>query len=105
MFEKLKKRWGVKSSLQVALILVVFSLTGFTVMFLKEPVNKFLHIPEELNWFLRLIIGLIILLPVYQILLLFYGFFFGQFKFFLEFEKKMFRRMFRRGKKKNSDNS
>lgn len=103
MFEKLKKRWGAKNSLQVLLILIVFSLTGFTVMFLKEPVNRLFNIPKDLNWFLRLIIGLVILLPVYQVLLLFYGYLFGQYKFFLEFEKKMFRRMFKR-KKKESQN-
>jgi hypothetical protein len=36
----------------------------------------------------------ILILPVYNVFLLFYGFVFGQFKFFWEFEKKFFKRIF-----------
>lgn len=35
--------------------------------------------------------------------LLFYGFIFGQFRFFWEFEKKFFNRILRRGKKEQKD--
>ncbi|MEQ8574205.1 MAG: prolipoprotein diacylglyceryl transferase, partial [Fulvivirga sp.] len=37
MLERLKKKWEV-STWQAIVILVVFACTGFTVMFLKEPV-------------------------------------------------------------------
>jgi len=35
----------------------------------------------------------VLILPIYNVVLLIYGFLFGQFKFFWEFEKRMFRRM------------
>jgi len=90
-FERLKQKWGV-SSVRVVIILVVFACTGFTVMFLKEPVLSFLIDEEDRTWVFSLIYYLLIL-PVYNVILLFYGFIFGQFRFFWEFEKRMFRRM------------
>ena len=41
----------------------------------------------------------ILILPVYNILLLFYGFVFGQFHFFWKFEKRMLSRMLNRKKR------
>lgn len=96
--EKLKKRWGVKSLAQVVAILVVFSLTGFTVIFIEEWVLSALGVPKEIPNWLQVVLFLLITLPVYQLLLLFYGFIFGQFKFFLEFEKRFFNRIFFRKK-------
>jgi hypothetical protein len=34
-----------------------------------------------------------LIFPIYQVLLVFFGFIFGQFKFFWNFEKKMLSRM------------
>ncbi|MCB0447619.1 MAG: hypothetical protein KDD03_08930, partial [Gelidibacter sp.] len=48
----------------------------------KENLNTFVY------WFLYIIIGLIF----YQLLLVFFGWLFGQFQFFWEFEKKMLRK-------------
>ena len=58
-----------------------------------RPVIKLLGITKEnlnpiLYWILFIIIGLIF----YQLLLVTFGWLFGQFKFFWEFEKKMLRR-------------
>jgi hypothetical protein len=36
---------------------------------------------------------LILIFPFYQVLIVFYGWLFGQFEFFWNFEKKMLRRM------------
>lgn len=95
VLEKLKKRWGVDSYLQVILILVVFACTGTSVMFIKPIVYSFLGIvPEEFSWWQRVGIWLLTIFPTYQVLLLFYGTVFGQFSFFWAFEKRMFGRMF-----------
>ena len=91
---KLENRWQV-SRVQVFLILIVFACTGFTVMFLKEPVLSLFASPEDRTiWFS--IVYYILILPVYNIILLFYGTLFGQFRFFWAFEKRMFKRIFRR---------
>ncbi len=92
MFEKLKERWNLKNTGQVVIVLIVFAATGFTVMFLKRPVVGFFTENGEQPIIFSILYYLLIL-PVYNVILLFYGFIFGQFKFFWEFEKKMWARM------------
>lgn len=91
--EKLKTRWGLTSLHQVIVVLVVFACTGFTVLYIKQPLFWLLGVDAELAWGWRTLIYIFTILPAYQVLLLMYGFIFGQFRFFWEFEKKMFRRM------------
>ena len=90
---RLRKRWGV-STRQVFIILAVFACTGFTVMFLKRPVVGAITGGEQSTLFT--VLYYVLILPIYNVLLLVYGFAFGQFKFFWEFEKRFFRRLFRR---------
>ncbi|MEM9833684.1 MAG: DUF6787 family protein [Bacteroidota bacterium] len=87
--EKLKDRWEVKSVWQVLIILVVFACTGFSVLFLKEPLYRLAGITSETSAWIRVPFYLLTILPAYQILLLGYGFIFGQFRFFWNFEKKV----------------
>lgn len=87
MFEKLKNRWNLKSGWQVFVVLIVFACTGFTVLFLKEPVLSLIAAKEERNWIFTTVYYILIL-PVYFIILLFYGFLLGQSKFFIGFVKK-----------------
>jgi len=89
--EKLKARWKVKNAFQVILILVVFACTGTTVLLLKKPIFAALY-PEGVPTAAKIVYWILIL-PIYNVILLVYGFIFGQFKFFWEFEKRMFRRM------------
>jgi len=95
--DKLKKRWNV-SSFQVIIILIVFACTGFTVLFLKNPILDLISPESERTWVFTLLYYLLIL-PIYNIILLAYGFIFGQFTFFWEFEKKMLRKITGRNKK------
>ena len=92
--EKLQKRWNV-SATQVILILIVFACTGFTVMFLKRPLLGLLGANDN-TW--ATVAYYILILPLYNLILLVYGFVFGQFQFFLDFEKRFFSRIFRRSK-------
>jgi hypothetical protein len=92
MFNKLQKRWGLKSGGQVLVVLVVFACTGFTVMFLKEPILSLIAAKEERTWVFTTLYYILIF-PVYFIILLAYGFLFGQGKFFWGFVKKTFQRM------------
>jgi hypothetical protein len=90
--ERLRERWQLKSLFQVVIVLVVFACTGFTVLFLKRPILGLIS-PEAMEsvWFS--VIYLILIFPIYNLILLFYGFLFGQFRFFWEFERKFFRRI------------
>jgi hypothetical protein len=91
MFKKLQKRWNLKNGWQVLVVLLVFACTGFTVMFLKEPILSVIAPKEDRTWAFTTIYYVLIL-PVYFEILLFYGFIFGQGKFFWAFVKKTFRR-------------
>jgi hypothetical protein len=88
---KLQDRWGVTAN-QVFIILIVFACTGTTVMFLKKPIVAF-FVGDGDKSIIFSVIYYILILPVYNIILLIYGFIFGQFDFFWKFEKRMLSRM------------
>ena len=98
-FDRLKSKWAVQSNAQLIVIFIVFAITGSSSVKVAEPLLHFLGVfPEQfeniplgsgLYWFLRLFL----VFPIYQVLLLFFGTLFFQFKFFWEFEKKMLKRM------------
>jgi hypothetical protein len=88
--DKLKNRWGVQNAWQVIIILIVFACTGFSVMYLKRWLVQMLGI--ESTWAVWAF-NILIILPLYQVILLAYGWIFGQFTFFWNFEKKMFKRL------------
>lgn len=90
MIEKLKQRWGVASAWQVMVILLVFACTGFSVMYLKRWLVQWMGI--EQTWAVWTF-NLLVILPLYQVILLMYGWVFGQFQFFWRFEQRMFKRI------------
>ena len=91
--EKLKKRWNLQSGLQVVVVLIVFACTGFTILFIKKPLLTWLA-GDEGNSTLASVLYYIFILPLYNVILLIYGFIFGQFKFFWAFEKRFMERFF-----------
>jgi hypothetical protein len=91
--EKLKGRWNLTSTWQVVIVLVVFACTGTTVLIIKRPLFAW-WFPEGEKPIWASITYYILILPVYNVFLLFYGFVFGQLKFFWEFEKRFFKRIF-----------
>jgi len=92
MFERLKKRWNIESNTQVAVILIVFAITGSTTVYLKKLFFDLVGITPETDWLVRIPVYILSVLVIYNILLLIIGFLFGQFRFFLAFEKKFFSR-------------
>ncbi|WP_117883470.1 DUF6787 family protein [Aureibaculum luteum] len=94
MFEKLKKRWNLTSNLQVIAILVVFSITGYTSLIIAKPILEFVGLPQATTnpWIYRPL-RILLVFPFYQVLILIYGWLFGQFEFFWNFEKKMLSRL------------
>lgn len=89
-FEKLKVRWGVSSNWQIVIIFIVFAITGSSTMRVSTYVLDFVGLdktttPAYFYWPLRILI----ITPIYQVLLLLFGFISGQFAFFWKMEKKM----------------
>ncbi|PWJ53737.1 hypothetical protein CLV98_1219 [Dyadobacter jejuensis] len=93
MLEKLKERWNVKNGWDVAVILIVFACTGFSVMFLKRALMEVWGLNDDTSPWIRWAINLLVILPLYQVILLAWGWIWGKYDFFLAFEKRMFSRM------------
>lgn len=91
--DKLKKRWGIESNFQIFLILIVFAITGSTSAKLAGPLCDLLGIYKETSWLWYWFARIVLIFPIYQVLLVFFGWVFGQFQFFWEFEKKMLGRL------------
>lgn len=90
MFEKLKSKWKV-SGWKFVLILCVFAITGTTTAFLTRQITIWLDLEINSLWYWVLKAG--VLLFGYWILILIVALPFGQFKFFWEYEKKIWRRI------------
>ena len=97
--DRLKQRWGITSNFQLVIIFIVFAITGSSSVYVAKPFLSLIGLARDnfseawwggmLYWILRILL----IFPFYQILLVIYGWLFGQFKFFWGFEKKMLNRM------------
>lgn len=90
---KLKKKWGITSNFQFVIIFIVFAITGSLSAYLSKPFTNYIGLTKENLGNFVIPIRLIAIFPIYQVLLVFIGFVFGQFTFFWWFEKKMLRSM------------
>ena len=93
LFKRLEKKWTLDAKWEMIRVFIVFAITGSSSMLVGRPIIEMIGITKEnlnpiLYWVLFIIIGLIF----YQILLVTFGWLFGQYKFFWNFEKKMLRR-------------
>ncbi len=100
IIDKLKSRWGIESTSQVFIILIVFTCTGFTALYAKEFVFDWLGVTKEFPFWQRAVVWSVTILPLYNVFLYIYGVIFGQRKFFTWFLKKMFGRLIPKGKTK-----
>lgn len=92
--EKLKKRWGIESNFQIIIIFIVFAITGSVSAKLAAPATEFIGVgKEDVSGWVYWPIRILLIFPIYQVLLVFFGWLFGQFKFFWAFEKKMIKRL------------
>lgn len=90
IIEKLKIKWGLESVFQVIIVLLVFSITGSTVVYLRKFLFSVLGFDESTAMWLKTITYIVFVFPAYQFLILGYGALLGQFDFFWKKEKKLF---------------
>ena len=88
MFKRLKEKWGIESNFQFWLIFGIFAISGTSSAFVKIPIFILTGIDETTETWVMVLIYLLAITPAYFTLLLFYGFIFGQFRFFWNFTKK-----------------
>jgi hypothetical protein len=89
MLERLQKKWKV-SGLQLILILCTFAIGGSLTGYAGKRIMNLLHIEQKWLWVITYIILITILWPLAVILV---SVFFGQFRFFTGYLKKIGRRM------------
>ncbi|HET8885060.1 MAG TPA: DUF6787 family protein [Salinimicrobium sp.] len=90
---KLKERWGITSNWQLVVIFIVFGLTGSSSAKLAGPFVEMLGIDNDISAWIYWPARILLIFPIYQVLLIIFGWLFGQFQFFWNFEKKMLSRM------------
>tara|TARA_R110002051_G_scaffold325044_1_gene425447 strand:- start:28888 stop:29205 length:318 start_codon:yes stop_codon:yes gene_type:complete len=97
--EKLKERWGIESNFSILVILLVFAITGSSSLKIARPLLEYLGFTRDLfsqAWYFSVLywtIRILVIFPIYQVLLIFFGWLFGQFKFFWNMEKQMLSRI------------
>lgn len=93
IFKKLENKWVVNQRWEIIRIFIVFAVTGSSSLVVSRPIIAFIGITKEnLNVVVYWILFIIVSLICYQVLLVVFGWLFGQFRFFWAFEKKMLSR-------------
>lgn len=88
MFERLKEKWKVTPT-QLFLIFCVFAITGTTTAYFTRQVTSWMELDDSSPWYW--ILKIAVLIVGYQLLILVISFPFGQFRFFWNYQKKIFR--------------
>ena len=90
---KLESKWVVDYRWELIRIFIVFAITGSSSVVVGRPFIKLLGITQDnLHPLFYWILFITVSLFFYQVLLVLFGWVFGQFQFFWDFEKKMIRR-------------
>jgi len=88
MLSKFKTKWGISSTLDIVLIMIVFSLAGMSVVYVRVPLFQVLGM-DDAHFGIKTLVYLLVVFPAYQLFLLLFGFLLGQFQFFWDKEKKI----------------
>ena len=91
MFRRLQEKWGV-SGLQFVLIFCVFAIGGSLTGFLAKKLMPVFGLENEVFYWVIYVIVVTLMWPVCVMLV---SIPFGQFRFFLEYQKKLFARITR----------
>jgi len=92
LFKRIKEKWGIESNFQFLLINLVFAVAGSSIVFLRPLIFNALGISPDWPFLLKAFLYILIITPVYFTMLLLTALVFGQFRFFWNFERKMFKR-------------
>lgn len=91
--KRLKDKWKIDDNWQLTVIFIVFAITGSTAAKIAGPITETFGISKDLAWYIYWPIRILMVFPIYQVLLVFFGWLFGEYTFFWTFEKKMIRSM------------
>lgn len=87
IWNKLKERWGVETNFQVVVILLIFSLTGFSTLYVHNFIDYLLGINSDTSFWIKAAVFVFLILPIFSVLLFIWGTILGQRKFVTTFIK------------------
>ena len=97
MIIKFIKYFKAKSLNHLILIFIIFGISGSLTLILSEPIINFIKINEIIeNTFILLFLRIIIIFPLYQLVLISIATIFGEFNYFLSFERSMLSKLFKK---------
>lgn len=91
-YNHLKIKYDIQNDLQFWIIMLVFALTGTSILFVKPPLFELLGINSSINTIIYVLLYILIITPVYFINLTIFGLLLGQHRFVNAFVIKRFRR-------------
>jgi hypothetical protein len=91
MLSAIQKRWGLSTRGQAVGILIVFSLAGVSILPARKLLFDCMGIGMDTPTGIRVLLWVLVVFPAYQLFLLMYGALIGQFHFFWEKEKRLWR--------------
>jgi len=89
MIQKIKNKWGIENNFQVIIILIVFAVTGSVSAWFSGPLAEYLKL-DGLNVLIYWPLRFLILFPIYQVLLVWFGFVFSVIISVITFKKDNF---------------
>ena len=105
-WSKLKLKYNIENDFQAILVLVIFSIAGSSIIFVKEPIFNFIHYDEIPYTILKVFVYILFIIPTYYVFLFLWANLLGQGRIFNPMIKKMLGRyvmIFKRKKKDKSD--
>lgn len=94
LFTKLYKRWDVTYRWELIAIFLAFAVTGSTAGRLSNPLMELIGLSRDMiSGWVYWPVRILLIFPIYQILLVIFGWIFGQYIFFKTFAIKMVSRM------------
>ena len=94
MLNKLVKKFKANSPKHLAIIFIVFALTGLSSLLISSPILSAINLKTVVTYYpLYIFIRVLIIIPIYQINLIIIATFFGEFNYFWKFEKKFLQRL------------
>ncbi len=92
MISQLIKIFGVKNYLQLVFVFVIFSISGILSLYISDLVTKILFNFLS-NSLILILLRILLLFLIYQIVLILVSIPFGQFRYFIYYEKKLINRI------------
>jgi len=89
IFQKLKKKWNIQNNWDFAAIMIVFSIAGMCISFERRPIFHLIGITDQTPLWVKVLIYIPLIVPIYQVNLMIFGTLLGQFRFFWNKEKQL----------------